>query len=204
MCVISYARDIAKLSLSEISSILRLSTKYSFPSLREETISHLKILFPFTLETYQSQRRRELLPPDFNGITGVNLGRQCDIPSIVPVAYYVCSRARAKDFLHDGIRYTPPDTGERELVEFLDKDDFRNFLRFQAVMETFVHALVHGKISLNFHFCSTCNANRAGFHRAIHALSPSPALTMIFYLSSPGLIHHQTPASAPFVGTLLN
>lgn len=76
----SYARDIAKLSLSELSSILRLSTKYSCSTLREEIIPHLKILFPSTRDVFQSRHRMELLPPDFNGSPASTLDASVTFP----------------------------------------------------------------------------------------------------------------------------
>lgn len=90
--MISYARDITKLTLHELASLLRLATKYIFPALREEIIAHLKVLYPSTLKAFRSEARIKILPSDFNGIIGVNLGRECNVNAILPVAYYLCYR----------------------------------------------------------------------------------------------------------------
>lgn len=68
-----------------------MSTKYISPSLRRGVIAHLKVLYPSTLEDFRSKARRDLLPVDFNGITGVNIGLGYDVPAILPAAYYLCS-----------------------------------------------------------------------------------------------------------------
>lgn len=51
----TYARDLTKLSLCELASIVRLSTKYDFSALREDIVAHLKVLYPTTLDDYQSR-----------------------------------------------------------------------------------------------------------------------------------------------------
>lgn len=77
-----------------------MSTKYVFPSLRQSVIARLKVLYPSTLDDFLSKKRRDLLPVDFNGITGVHLGLECDVPAILPVAYYLCSTLMPKQLLH--------------------------------------------------------------------------------------------------------
>lgn len=97
----SFGRELRSLTLEELGSLLRMSTKYVFRSLRDEIIVHLEILYPSKLEDFQSTRRKSLLPEDFSGIFGVNLGLQCDIPSILPTAYYICSINIPLAELHD-------------------------------------------------------------------------------------------------------
>lgn len=154
----SYARDITKLSLSELSSLLRLSTKYILPSLREEIVSHLSILFPKTLNDFRSPARIKLLPPDFNGITGVNLGQECDVPSILPTAYYLCSRMKAGILFH-GLTFTAPDTNEPEFVKLTGNDVYYDCLRFQDHMAGKVNTLVMDTLPQRYNFCSSCNTS---------------------------------------------
>lgn len=151
-----YARDITKLSLSELSSLLRLSTKYIFPSLREEIIAHLNILFPKTLDDFRSPARKKLLPPDFNGITGVNLGRECDVPSILPSALYLCSRMKSTAQFQ-GLTFVAPDTNEPESVQFLDKAVYHDCLRFQDQLADRVESAARIVISQRYRFCTSCS-----------------------------------------------
>lgn len=107
---VSFAKDVTTLTLHELASLLRMSTKYVLPSLRQSVITHLEVLYPSTLDDFLSEARLTLLPADFNGITGVNLGLECDVPAILPVAYYLCSTLRPIEILN-GI--TVADTGMR-------------------------------------------------------------------------------------------
>lgn len=81
-----------------------MSTKYMFSLLRQEIIAHLRVLYPSTLTEFLSDTRRELLITDFNnGILGVNIGLECDIPAILPAAYYLCSTMKPTQLI-DGIK----------------------------------------------------------------------------------------------------
>lgn len=71
-------------------------------------------------------------------------------------------------------------------------------------METTVHCLVHDGIMLAFTSARHVTLTELGFTTLWVQWSPSPALALIFYLSSSRLIRHQIPASALLVGILLN
>lgn len=69
--------------------------------------------------------RRNLLPKDFNGIVGVNIGLECDVPAILPVAHYLCAITKPIDLL-DGI----PSEGTGSHVK-LSLTAHRSVARFQ-------------------------------------------------------------------------
>lgn len=70
-----------------------MASKYSLASLRLEIIEHLKTLYPPTLDEFRSsiEQRKQLLPTNSAGVIGVLIGHECDVPAILPVAFYLCS-----------------------------------------------------------------------------------------------------------------
>lgn len=132
-----------------------MSTKYVFPSLRDEIVPFLEKLYPSRLDDYRSEDRKSLLPPDFNGISGVNLALQCDISSILPTAYYICSRMSPTEH-HSGLSFIQPDTGDTELVEFLSTSFYHNSLWFRGCMSSLLASEIVNYILAGYQFCSTC------------------------------------------------
>lgn len=96
-----------------------------FSLLRQEIIAHLKILYPSTLTDFLSNTRRELLPKDFNGILGVNIGLECDVPAILPAAYYLCSILKPTQLI-DGIKNENTGT-----LAKLSPEAYRSLVGFQ-------------------------------------------------------------------------
>ncbi|KAI0321611.1 hypothetical protein OF83DRAFT_1080870 [Amylostereum chailletii] len=78
----------AKLPVRELGALLRLARKYMADSLQEETLEHLTILFPSTLESYRSSQRHLPLPPVFNPLEGVKIALDLHAPIILPAALY--------------------------------------------------------------------------------------------------------------------
>lgn len=120
------------LNLSELASLLRMATKYIFPSLRSDIITHLKLLYPSKLDDFVSKHRLASLPKDFNGIVGIHLGQQCDVPAILPAAYYLCSRINHAQ-LFDGVqKYEPGSMNKLSATEYRSVMVFHAYLAQQV------------------------------------------------------------------------
>ncbi|KAK7690525.1 hypothetical protein QCA50_005623 [Cerrena zonata] len=96
-----------KLHFRTVSALLRLGNKYGLVDLEQEAIARLQRLFPSDLQDFQngytesdyerenmhlfcSTSRIRLRSSD--AIAAVNLARAYNIPSILPAAFYICSR----------------------------------------------------------------------------------------------------------------
>jgi len=88
--------------LNSISGILRLSTKYLVPALRQKGISLLKLYFPITFADYNSLPRKRHRAKADDVMQAINLAHELNIPEILPTAYYRIARLDLKRILLDG------------------------------------------------------------------------------------------------------
>lgn len=115
-----------------VSALLRLGNKYALADLEQEAVERLEKIFPSSLDDFE----HELIQPtcrraDLNlfcpksrvsfkssdAITAINLARTYDIPSLLPSAFYMCSRLPI-DILVKG---APP--SRHMLMNSLARDD---------------------------------------------------------------------------------
>ncbi|KAK7690526.1 hypothetical protein QCA50_005624 [Cerrena zonata] len=90
-----------------IAALLRLGHKYGLTELEQEAIARLKRLFPTELDDFfdeytgskYDRDNRSLCCPDSkihlkssDAVEAINLARTYNIPSILPSAFYICSR----------------------------------------------------------------------------------------------------------------
>ncbi|TFY79920.1 hypothetical protein EWM64_g4091 [Hericium alpestre] len=118
-------------NMEVLASLLRMATKYMVDNLRKEVIARLEILFPDTLEKYNSQDRKAVTPPDFDPIIAVELSLACDVPAILPTALYLSILRENAHSLSIGLSKAvqmgifPPLQAHYRCLSF--KDEFRTF-----------------------------------------------------------------------------
>ncbi|KAA1468956.1 hypothetical protein DENSPDRAFT_834460 [Dentipellis sp. KUC8613] len=78
----------AKLSLDMLRGLLLVANKYLFEELRKQTIEHLRLLFPRTLDDLSSSNRESIVPDDFSGLLGIQLSQEFHVPAILPTACF--------------------------------------------------------------------------------------------------------------------
>ncbi|TCD60635.1 hypothetical protein EIP91_009752 [Steccherinum ochraceum] len=126
-------RDVV-LSFPEVSSMLRVGSKYQVKHLRAEAVRRLKCCFPDNLDDYVTPRTRYDLPDDvwFPGapislelgecIAVINLARAHDLDCLLPAAFYACAQMTDRDLVFgfpgaDGTRST---LSKEDLVRCLE------------------------------------------------------------------------------------
>ncbi|TFY79927.1 hypothetical protein EWM64_g4088 [Hericium alpestre] len=77
-------------SLEMLSSMLRMSTKYVVDRFRKQVIQRLSSMFPSTLAKYTAAVRDRRILAKLDPIAAVQLSLDCDVPSILPTALYLC------------------------------------------------------------------------------------------------------------------
>jgi hypothetical protein len=92
------------LPISVIAAFLRLGDKYGIDQLRSEAVSRLTSVFSTTLEERdRNWERKSSIITDIEYtrslFTAVNLGRECNLPSVLPAAMHACSSVQAKYIL---------------------------------------------------------------------------------------------------------
>ncbi|KAI0060643.1 hypothetical protein BV25DRAFT_916692 [Artomyces pyxidatus] len=78
-------------SLSKIGSLLRITKKYMFDSIRQEVVKHFTLLFPSSMSDYISTTRQSLIPDDYNPFIAAQIAIEHDLSSTIPVAVYECT-----------------------------------------------------------------------------------------------------------------
>ncbi|CAL1716941.1 unnamed protein product [Somion occarium] len=106
------------LSFAVASALLRLGTKYNIVHLRDEVVARLKQCFPPSLEDFNNcyagpkayddddslaciPEAIQLQKTDVIGV--INLARLCDLPFLLPPAFYICS-ALDLDDIFEGVQ----------------------------------------------------------------------------------------------------
>ncbi|KLO07208.1 hypothetical protein SCHPADRAFT_658044 [Schizopora paradoxa] len=80
------------LSLTEVASLLSISSKYDCQDIRTDVMQRLEHLFPSKLEIFQGVRiLRESLPPS-QVFELLVVAHRCEALSILPVLYFLCAR----------------------------------------------------------------------------------------------------------------
>ncbi|KLO05408.1 hypothetical protein SCHPADRAFT_946941 [Schizopora paradoxa] len=93
-----------EMALSEVTSLLSISSKYDFQDVRSDVVHHLQSLLPSTLEKYQASRIHEgvLVPRQLFDLLLAAV--RCDVPLIIPALSYLCARIplpRTVSLLHE-------------------------------------------------------------------------------------------------------
>ncbi|KAK7690546.1 hypothetical protein QCA50_005644 [Cerrena zonata] len=104
------------LSLPTISAFLRLGTKYGLTDFYESAVSRLNATFPSTLDLFMKKMDTALqecrvidklgttiIMTSADAIVAINLARAHNISSILPAAFYTCSRLPPK-ILVEGVK----------------------------------------------------------------------------------------------------
>ncbi|KZT20208.1 hypothetical protein NEOLEDRAFT_1141046 [Neolentinus lepideus HHB14362 ss-1] len=81
-----------KTDFEVVAAVLRLSTKYDVPSYRQRAIKQLALVFPTTLDAWNSRERRSHLYSNFieNAGAVVGLARETHVRALIPSAMYTC------------------------------------------------------------------------------------------------------------------
>lgn len=91
----SYDKPEIPVSFSKLKSHLRLSNKYDISELRSNAVKHLEAMYPRNLLPLVSARSSVLQYSAFlNATDAIVLARECDIPSILPAAFYCLSTVK--------------------------------------------------------------------------------------------------------------
>lgn len=116
-----------------VAGVLRLSTKYEVPYLRERSIKALSSLYPSDLAEFEATIHKRSRIESFHGrvFAAVNLVRECNVPSILPVALFRCCTGMDVVELIDGA--FGQDGFSHYALEWTDK---RLCLIARAVLET--------------------------------------------------------------------
>ncbi|KZT11953.1 uncharacterized protein LAESUDRAFT_670134 [Laetiporus sulphureus 93-53] len=76
-----------------VASVLRMSTKYDAPFLRQRAIDLLSTAYPSTLAAWDNRASQRLVPPFENELAIViELAYETDVRVILPAAYFAASR----------------------------------------------------------------------------------------------------------------
>ncbi|KAI0321607.1 hypothetical protein OF83DRAFT_1050985, partial [Amylostereum chailletii] len=119
----TYGQNKKTFTLTTISGILRICTKYMIDGLRQEIVDYLTFVFPSTIETYRSTLRRTALPVNFNPVVGVEISHEFDLPIILPGALYQSALLGVDAILngvpqHGGLRAQVSQRVQREILLF--------------------------------------------------------------------------------------
>lgn len=152
---LSYTQRMKRFTLGDLDLLIRPASKYGFTALRHDIVSHLKLLYPSTLDVYRSQHHKNILPKDFNGITGVNLGLECNIPAILPVAYYICSRMDQTELLSRDFEGYEEHNGHGGERTGLSPNAIRAYLAFKERMVLGLSFAVSSRVSKDL--CGMCD-----------------------------------------------
>ncbi|CAL1714451.1 unnamed protein product [Somion occarium] len=89
----SYFRPGMKAKFPVVAAVLRLSTKYEAPALRQRAIDLLATAYPSTLAAWDTRSRLRLVPP-FEAEIGslFALAIETDVRAILPGLYYAASK----------------------------------------------------------------------------------------------------------------
>ncbi|KLO05411.1 hypothetical protein SCHPADRAFT_911060 [Schizopora paradoxa] len=81
-----------KMALSDVTSLLSISSKYDFQDVRSDVVQYLESLFPKSLEKYKASKIHEqaLEPNQLFGLLVVAL--RCEVLLIVPALCYICAK----------------------------------------------------------------------------------------------------------------
>lgn len=117
---ISFYDSVVQKDFRVLAGVLRLSTKYDARHLRRKSIEWVTRIFPSTLAGWDGdgtpnnnlQQQRTYL----NSATAIELGRECNVPIILPSAYYCCAVSPIT-FILDG----PLDGKLRKELDWHDK-----------------------------------------------------------------------------------
>ncbi|KDQ50578.1 hypothetical protein JAAARDRAFT_141710 [Jaapia argillacea MUCL 33604] len=114
-----------------IAGALRISTKYDIPDLREWSINELNIRWP-----------KDLLDMTTNSLIhaaeAIALSRECDVPEILPAAFYALSIQRW---------HASSEGGRSHLV--LSPDDLRRLISGRELLQDFLLKIVANPLSLD-------------------------------------------------------
>ena len=116
-----------------VAAVLRLSTKYEVPYLRERSIKALEQLYPPELTAFEASIPGTSRIRSFPGrvFAAVNLARECNVATVLPVALFRCCTGMNVVELLDGV------FGKDGLAHHaLDWTDKRLCLIARSVLET--------------------------------------------------------------------
>lgn len=113
---INFYDTIASKDFRVLTGVLRLSTKYDSRHLRRKCIEWITRIFPSTLAGWDQVSTQTPLRTFTNAAIAIELGQTCNVPIILPSAYYCCSVAPMM-FLLDG----PPDESPRRQLDWPEK-----------------------------------------------------------------------------------
>ncbi|KIY49675.1 hypothetical protein FISHEDRAFT_40887 [Fistulina hepatica ATCC 64428] len=161
------------LGWSQLKGALRIATKYMIQSLRECVIQRLQMLWP----EYIFDMDLNSLP---NAAEAISLARECDVPSILPSAFYALSVQRWA---------TDADGGCSHLV--LTPTDMRRLIVGREAIQIFIAEILVDPLrehqdedeqnDASDVVCSSCRSQIAQYWR--QRLAPDPETPWTFWLS---------------------
>jgi hypothetical protein len=83
-----------KTDFDTVAGILRLSTKYEIPYLRQRALLHLDTIICNTLQEYDARESKRTIPHiDYLGFLIADLVHEMDLPWLLPMVLYVCTQS---------------------------------------------------------------------------------------------------------------
>lgn len=161
-------------TFANLSSALRISTKYEIPTLRQWCVAELTSRWPREIETMGTTSLAHAAGKltVFSGVHAIKrliteaiiLARECDVPDILPAAFYILSIQKWSAFAEGGYSHTMlPRSDLRRIIAGRERlNDITLSFALEMVPETYSH-----------HICHSCLPHIVSFWRSI--LTPDPA-----------------------------
>ncbi|EDR12104.1 uncharacterized protein LACBIDRAFT_311092 [Laccaria bicolor S238N-H82] len=95
----------SKTDFDTLAGILRLSTKYEIPYLRQRALLHLDTIICNTLQDHDTRENKRTIPPR-NSLAFLiaDLAHEMDLPWLLPPVLYFCTEDIVRDYMYKGER----------------------------------------------------------------------------------------------------
>lgn len=131
-----------------------------FQEIRQEVVAHLTQFFPDSPSHYRNARRQKLVEGRVDSIIGISIGEECNVPVILPAAYYASTflpveRILDEAIMPDGSSLRLSPSAQRTAIVFREK--------FARIKEANL------RFTLEYHPSLKCNSGRECFRAAYMA-----------------------------------
>ena len=105
MLLYSFFQTGKETEFAVVAGVLRLSTKYDVPHLRQRAITHLTTAYPTSLKGWDNRSTARTIPATpYVPFAVLELARATDVDCVLPSAMYCCCTCSVRDIL-DGVMW---------------------------------------------------------------------------------------------------